>query len=340
VAVLKITVGYLYPDIMSTYGDRGNIETIVQRCQWRGIEAGVTELRLGDQLRPDELDLIVIGSGGESQQRLIADDLARVKGPAIREAVVAGRAAALAVGGGYELFGRFCRPGSGSDLPGAGLFDTWTLRSRAVLGGQYGTITEARADRAIGDLVVRWNGRLLVGFENHAGATFLGPTAQPLGQVIAGYGNSGNGHEGTALGSAVGTHLRGPCLPRNPALADFLIQAALRRRQPDAELDPLPDTMEHAARQAAIHRARQAARGRGGRLADTVLRKAGLATATSPAAAQRAGAHPAGAHPAGAHPAAATHPADVHPADVHPAATGMTAAGVTAAAGRRAGAHQ
>jgi CobQ-like glutamine amidotransferase family enzyme len=268
---LKIAVGYLYPDIMSTYGDRGNVETIVQRCRWRGIEAQVRELRLGDRLPPGELDLIIIGSGGESQQRLIAGDLARLKGPGIREAVIGGHAAALAVGGGYELFGRFCRPGSGGDLPGAGLFDTWTLRSRAVLGGQYGTITEARADRVIGDLVVRWKGRLLVGFENHAGATYLGPGAQPLGQVISGHGNSGDGHEGAALGGAVGTHLRGPCLPRNPALADFLIQAAVQRRHPGAELGPLPDELEQAARQAAIQRARRAARGPVGRAADAVL---------------------------------------------------------------------
>lgn len=291
-AVLKIRVGYLYPDIMSTYGDRGNIETIVQRCQWRGIQADVAELRLGDALRPGELDLIVIGSGGESQQRLIADDLARVKGPGIREAVIGGRAAALAVGGGYELFGRFCRPGSGGDLPGAGLFDTWTLRSRAVLGGQYGTITEARADRVIGELAVRWNGRLLVGFENHAGATYLGPEAQPLGTVISGHGNSGDGYEGAALGSAVGTHLRGPCLPRNPALADFLIAAALRRDHAGAELAPLPDELEDAARQVAIRRARAAARSRGSRLVDAVRTSTGRAgtvlTSTGRAAAGRA----------------------------------------------------
>ena len=201
--------------------------------------------------------------------------------------MIGGRAAALAVGGGYELFGRFCRPGSGGDLPGAGLFDTWTLRSRAVLGGQYGTITEARADRVIGDLAVRWNGRLLVGFENHAGATYLGSDARPLGKVITGHGNSGDGYEGAALGSAVGTHLRGPCLPRNPALADFLIGAALRRRHPGAELAPLPDELEDAARQAAIRRARAAARGRGGRLADAVWASAGLASAGRAGAGRR-----------------------------------------------------
>ena len=155
--------------------------------------------------------------------------------------------------------------------------------------------------------MVRWNGRLLVGFENHAGATYLGPTAQPLGQVISGYGNSGEGHEGTALGSAVGTHLRGPCLPRNPALADFLIRAALRRRQPGAELDPLPDDLERAARQAALHRARRAARGRGGRLIDTVRAKAGPAAGRGTAlAGRRAGGAPVTAPPSAPPPAAGT----------------------------------
>jgi CobQ-like glutamine amidotransferase family enzyme len=288
VTVLKVTLGYLYPDVMSTYGDRGNIETIVARCRWRGIEAEVRELRLGDPA-DGGLDLIVIGSGGEAQQRLIATDLARVKGPGIREAVVAGGAAALAVGGGYELFGRFCRPGTGADLPGVGLFDAWTIRSRAVLGGAYGTITEARADRHIGELAVRWAGRLLAGFENHSGATYLGPTAQPLGQVLCGHGNSGSGHEGALLGAAVGTHLRGPCLPRNPALADFLIGAALRRRQPGARLEPLPDELEQAARQAALRRAWQASGHRGSGLVAAAVGAAAVAGAMLGAPAARSG---------------------------------------------------
>jgi lipid II isoglutaminyl synthase (glutamine-hydrolysing) len=277
VAVLKVTLGYLYPDVMSTYGDRGNVETLAARCRWRGIEAEVRELRLGDPAPAGDLDLIVIGSGGEAQQRLIAADLADRKGAWIREAVLDGGAAALAVGGGYELLGRFCRPGSGADLPGAGLFDAWTVRSRAVIGGEHGTITEARAGRVIGDLVVRWNGMLLAGFENHSGATFLGSTARPLGRVIRGHGNNGDGYEGVALGSAIGTHLRGPCLPRNPALADFLLQAALRRRHPGASLAPLPDDLEQAARASALRRARQASPQRGRGLAAAAIGAAAVA---------------------------------------------------------------
>jgi lipid II isoglutaminyl synthase (glutamine-hydrolysing) len=265
VTTTTITLGWLYPDIMSTYGDRGNVVTILRRCEWRDIAVDLRELRLGDRIEPGELDLIVIGSGGESQQRLIASDLHEIKGPGICEAVAQG-AAALAVGGGFELFGHYCQPGEGAELPGAGLFDAWSTGHRAILDDHYDTLREARADRAMGDLVVRWRGRLLVGFENHSSSTRLGPTATPLGQVVSGFGNNGHGTEGVQLGSAVGTHLRGPCLPRNPVLADFLIGAALRRRHGDVDLSPLADDVEHAARAVAMQRARAASRARRARV--------------------------------------------------------------------------
>lgn len=267
----KITVGYLYPDMMSTYGDRGNVETVRRRCEWRGIRAEIAELRLGQAL-PKSVDLIMIGGGGESQQRLIAADLYRVKAASIRDAVADG-AAALAVGGGFELFGRFCQPEQGAEYPGVELFDCWTVRRATVLSEEYGTVGEARADRFIGELVVRWGGRLLAGFENHSGATYLGPTAEPLGLVLAGHGNSGDGTEGVILGTAIGTNLRGPCLPKNPALADFLIRAAAARRYGDCELPPLPDALEETARIAAVHSAQRAARSPRARLKRGVLRK-------------------------------------------------------------------
>jgi hypothetical protein len=248
-----ITVGYLYPEIMSGYGDRGNLAAITRRCGWRGIAADVRELRLGDPVDAGEVDLFVIGNGGEFHQRLIATDLADVKGPGICEAVDDG-AALLAVGAGYELLGRFYQPARGVELPGARLFDTWTIQQGADLTSASCTLAEARAGRAIGDLLVQWDAELLVGFENHSARTYLGPTARPLGQVVAGQGNNGDGGEGVRLGNAIGTYLRGPCLPRNPVLTDFLIHAALQRRYGEAELAPLPDELEHAARDAAVAR--------------------------------------------------------------------------------------
>jgi lipid II isoglutaminyl synthase (glutamine-hydrolysing) len=262
----KIIIGHLYPEVMSGYGDRGNLASILRRCEWRGIAPEVRELRLGDPVDPAGVDLFVIGDGGEFHQRLIAADLADVKGPDVREAVSQG-SGLLAVGAGYELLGRFYQPCRGVELPGASLFDTWTIQQGADLTAASCTITEARADRVIGDLVVQWDcadpgGRppgaprseLLVGFENHASRTYLGPTACPLGDVVAGQGNNGDGFEGVRLGGAIGTYLRGPCLPRNPALTDFLIRTALLRRYADAELAALPDQLEYTARDAAVRR--------------------------------------------------------------------------------------
>jgi lipid II isoglutaminyl synthase (glutamine-hydrolysing) len=258
---MKIAVGCLYPDIMGTYGDRGNVETVRKRCAWRGITAEITEFRLGDRIDPAAVDLIMIGGGGEAQQRLIAADLFKVKGAEIREAVAMG-AGVLAVGCGYELFGRFCQPEEGAELPGIQLFDSWTIRSTAVLSDRYRTIEQAQADRTIGELLVQWGDMLLVGFENHSGGTYLGATARPLGRVVAGHGNNGDGTEGVILGGAIGTYLRGPCLPRNPALADFLAGTAVTRRYGATELPPLADELERAARDVALRRAYSTGRDR------------------------------------------------------------------------------
>jgi CobQ-like glutamine amidotransferase family enzyme len=318
-ATRKLTLGHLYPDIMSAYGDRGNLAAIMRRCGWRGIVTEVHELRLGDPVHPDDVDIFIIGNGGESQQRLVAPDLADVKGMAIREAVEQG-AALLAVGAGYELLGRFYQPSRGVELPGVGLFDAWAVQRGAGLSAASRTITEARADRAIGDLLVRWDcaglggttppdpparhplgptsGRpsrlapaspgseLLVGFENHGARTYLGPTARALGQVLIGQGNNGDGREGVRLGGAVGTYMRGPCLPRNPALADFLIGTALRRRYGVAGLEPLTDDLERAAHDTAVRRIAAAGAGQrsglrriGTRLGRVVLPQANASAA-------------------------------------------------------------
>lgn len=269
-ATRTLTLGLLYPGILSACGDRGNITAIICRCGWRGIVTEIHELRLGDPVHPDDVDIFIIGNGDESQQRLVAADLADVKGMAIREAVEQG-AALLAVGAGYELLGRFYQPSKGVELPGVGLFDAWTIQHGAGLSAASHAITEARADRAIGDLLVRWEvpspgghsasrrEELLVGFENHSARTYLGPTARALGHVVTGQGNSGDGREGVRLDGAVGTYMHGPCLPHNPALADFLIGTALWRRYGEVELAPLADDVERAAHDTAVRRITAAA---------------------------------------------------------------------------------
>jgi len=243
---LQLVIGYLYPDSMNTYGDRGNIITLARRCQWRGMEADVREVRSGEPL-PKDLDLIFVGGGQDKEQKLVCDDFQRVKGEAIKEAVEEG-VALLSICGGYQLLGHYFRTGDGGTLPGIGLFDAYTV---------------AGPRRCIGDVIVEseigGQRRTLVGFENHSGQTFLGPGARPLGKVLFGFGNNGeDGFEGAVYKTAYGCYLHGSLLPKNPWFADHLIFLGLRHHYgEDVELPPLDDETENLAHEAVIERIRR-----------------------------------------------------------------------------------
>jgi hypothetical protein len=202
-----------------------------------------------DEVHPGEHDLYYVGGGQDREQELIAPALA-AKGEALLEAF-AGGAAFLAVCGGFQLLGRFYRDQSGDELPGVGLFPLHTV---------------AGERRMIGDVLLECEldpgeRRTLAGFENHAGRTYLDEGAEPLGRVLAGFGNDGeSGHEGCRAGRAVGTYLHGPLLPRNPWLADWLLAQALAHRTGEVpQLAPLLDELETQAH--AVSSARAHARG-------------------------------------------------------------------------------
>jgi CobQ-like glutamine amidotransferase family enzyme len=248
---VRIVVGHLYPDYLNIYADRGNIAVLAQRAAWRGHELEVRSLSVGDELRPGEHDLLYVGGGQDREQALVAEDLA-TKATGLLEAVAEG-AAVLAVCGGYQLLGRSYRDLRGAQLAGIGLFPLETV---------------AGTTRMIGDVLLECElepseRRTLAGFENHAGRTLLDSGAEPLGRVVAGFGNDGeSGREGCRVGRAVGTYLHGPLLPRNPWFADWLLAQALAHRlgEPPA-LEPLPDELETEAHAVSARRAEQ----RGGR---------------------------------------------------------------------------
>lgn len=257
---MKLTIAYLYPTVMSQYGDRGNLVALRQRCHWRGIETEVRELDLGAALDGESVDILLIGGGADSHQRLISDDLVETKGPGIRRAVGEG-AAGLAICAGYQLLGHYYRTADGTDLPGLGIFDAHTIHRAAEIGVPLDTITQAGAVRAVGNLVLQWGEGTLVGFENHGGRTYLHAGAQPLGKVIVGGGNNSvDGWEGCVYRNLIGTYLHGPALPKNPHLVDHLIRAALRRRDETAALSGLEDQTEWGAHQRALERTSRTAR--------------------------------------------------------------------------------
>jgi CobQ-like glutamine amidotransferase family enzyme len=243
---MNIVVGHLYPDYLNIYADRGNIAVLARRAAWRGHELDVREVSVGDRLEPGEHDLLYVGGGQDREQALVAEDLV-AKADAVRAAVDGGTAV-LAVCGGYQLLGRSYRDFHGEDLPGIGVFPLDTI---------------AGDTRMIGDVLLECElqpgaVRTLAGFENHAGRTKLDAGAEPLGRVVAGFGNDGeSGYEGCRVGRAVGTYLHGPLLPRNPWFADWVLSQALAHKlgEPPA-FEPLPDELEHEAHAVSAARAR------------------------------------------------------------------------------------
>jgi lipid II isoglutaminyl synthase (glutamine-hydrolysing) len=248
---VKVVVGHLYPDYLNIYADRGNIAVFERRAAWRGLELEVAAIGPEDEVRTGAYDLLYIGGGQDREQALIAPDLA-AKAEEVKAAVDGG-AALLAVCGGYQLLGRFYRDRSGEELPGVGLFPHHTVAGERRMIGD--VLLECRFDSG--------PPRTLAGFENHAGRTYLDAGAEPLGRVVAGFGNDGeSGYEGCRVGRAIGTYLHGPLLPRNPWLADWLLEQALAHRLGEPpSLDPLADDLEAAAHGVSADRARS----RGGR---------------------------------------------------------------------------
>jgi CobQ-like glutamine amidotransferase family enzyme len=249
---VRIRVAHLYPEYLNIYADRGNIAVLARRAALRGHELNTVAVGIGDELPPGAYDLLYVGGGQDREQTLVAPDLAG-RADAIRTAVEEG-AALLAVCGGYQLLGRGYTGRDGSQMPGAGLFPHETV---------------AGERRMIGDVLlacelVPGEPQTLAGFENHAGRTRLDSGAEPLGRVIAGFGNDGeSGYEGCRVGRALGTYLHGPLLPRNPWLADLLLSWALGHALGDdpPPLEPLSDELERVAHAVSAQRARD----RGGR---------------------------------------------------------------------------
>ncbi|MBO0745680.1 MAG: glutamine amidotransferase, partial [Candidatus Dormibacteraeota bacterium] len=223
-----LRLAWLYPDLMNIYGDRGNVVVLIDRARRRGIEVELMEAGLGAAPGLELANLFFFGGGQDKDEELVFKDLTARKKKPIEEALSRG-AALLAVCGGYQLAGTYYRTAEGTKLPGLGLLDAWT---------------EAGSHRCIGDVVLETAPQLrltpptLVGFENHIGRTFLGPAAAPIGQVRAGFGNNAeDGGEGAMQGNLFGTYLHGSLLPKNPHLADLLLERALGRELPPLEAE-------------------------------------------------------------------------------------------------------
>jgi CobQ-like glutamine amidotransferase family enzyme len=216
-----VRVVQLYARDMNVYGDWGNVLTLARRLEWRGHRVTVTQYNPGDPF-PDDADLLVGGGGQDSGQERIHADL-RAHGPRLAE-LAERDTPMLMICGMYQLFGRFFRTGEGRVIEGLGLLD---LETHAGPRRLIGNVVAHRPD--LGDVV---------GYENHSGQTFLGDGVRPFATVVRGAGNNGrDGTEGAVHRNVIGSYLHGPLLPKNPAVADLLIERAVHR-----DLEPLAAT--------------------------------------------------------------------------------------------------
>lgn len=217
-----ITVALLFPDLLGTYGDSGNATILAQRLRWRGQQAEIITVRSGDPV-PSGCQLYVVGGGEDLPQAQAAAQLGTGPGGGSLHRAVEAGAAVLAVCAGLQILGRSFVGPDGPETPGLGLLDCTTVRWPGP--------------RPVGEIMVEPLAELglprLTGYENHGGATTVGPGSRPLGRVLAGTGNGdGSGTDGVWSGRVVGTYLHGPVLARNPALADLILSWVVGRLEP------------------------------------------------------------------------------------------------------------
>ena len=231
-----ISIAGLFPELLGTYGDGGNVDVLAQRLRWRGIDAETVTVAAGEPI-PESCDLYLLGGGEDGPQTLAAEELA--SGGALSRAVDRG-AAVLAVCAGFQILGTTFVGPDGSPHPGLGLLDCATRRGAGR--------------RRVGEVVAEPEAfplPQLTGYENHQGVTRLGDECRPLGRVVVGSGNdSDDGSEGAVNGKVVGTYLHGPVLARNPALADLLLSWVAGSLAPldDREIEELRDERLSASR--------------------------------------------------------------------------------------------
>ena len=230
---MKLTIGHLYPELLNLYGDRGNIQCMMKRSLWRGIEAETIALSLEDSIDFSKLDIVLLGGGSDREQRIVCSRLRDIRENFHHYVEDGG--SVLAVCGGYQLLGHYYKTEEDT-LEGLSLVDLYT---------------EQGSPRLIDNIVLENPDFSLpiVGFENHGGRTYIGDN-KPFGKVVYGHGNNGeDGQEGVLYKNVVGTYLHGPLLPKNPHICDYLISNALERKYGKGALEPLDDTQEIQANQ-------------------------------------------------------------------------------------------
>jgi lipid II isoglutaminyl synthase (glutamine-hydrolysing) len=249
----SLKIAWLYPELMSTYGDRGNIFVLSKRCEWRNIKVEVVPIVF--KSTKEELlscDLVFGGGAQDRQQGLVINDLRINKGPVIKQMIESDKPG-LFVCGAPQLLGHYYMDGDGNKLDGLGIFD---MVSKHFGKDRPRCIGNLVGELDIGFKIYDLRRNTVIGFENHGGRTYLGQNVKPFAKVLYGNGNNGEDHtEGAVYKNCIATYSHGPFLPKNPHIADWLITKALEiKYKKEIKLEGIDDTLEWQAHEFMISR--------------------------------------------------------------------------------------
>ena len=254
---MKIAIGWLYPTLMSTYGDRGNVICLQRRCQWRGIEVEIVPLKRETELSEFErVDIIVGGGAQDRQQEIVMRDLQGAKAQSLQGKLDRGTPGVFTCGS-PQLLGHYYEPAQGKRIDGLGLLDMVSkhpgIEAQRCIGNLVFEITASPIAAELAAMIQEKP--VVIGFENHGGRTYL-QDVQPLGKVIKGYGNNGEDQTaGAFYQNAIATYSHGPLLPKNHFIADWLIKKALQQKyESEIALARLDDSLAIAGRKAMLQR--------------------------------------------------------------------------------------
>ena len=220
---IELRICHMYPDLLNLYGDRGNVLSLIRRAELRGIKVTVVPVTIGDDFNESDFDIVFLGGGQDAEQNVIRKDFVEVKGPKVKEAIENGMVF-LCICGGYQMLGKYYQEHDGTKIECLGAIDVYTVGEDV----RYIQDTVYEADFLSGK---ESDSKILYGFENHSGRTYIGPSVKPMAKVLEGAGNNGkDGFEGAIYNNVYCTYSHGSFLPKNPRMTDHLLSLALKRR--------------------------------------------------------------------------------------------------------------
>ncbi len=213
----SINITWLWPDILSLHGDRGNVMALERIAGKMGLETTVNKIiNYGDTIDFENTDILLINPGEFKSIEYIINALSRSK--AELDAYISSGRVILTVGTTGAAFGKTIHKLDGTRMRGLGYLDMECRERESIVGDDL--ITHMRG------FDFDMNGSQIQVMDTYLHSDIA------LADVIYGYGNHSyeEKQEGARYKNLYFTNMLGPVLVKNPWFTQALIQQVLRTR--------------------------------------------------------------------------------------------------------------